>query len=442
MLPVQPNDDARPASGAVPGAFPNGDETATNDGWAAISGNRRSPPDRRVRALITQACPGLTPPAKEAILRCTARRHDGRSAARWAAPRARLRPIGHTTGNLVHRLPIAAVLMAKVRCLADPTAQAADPAAGGQADSSRAAAADRDRRRRSWGRRSSRRRSARHAGPSTADRATARADRPGIGQRRPRAKRGLQTARRCRGADVGARGPDRGIGGRLGSLMPRVLLAEHAVRGAGSSGARPEPAPGGAAARRLRVRLALPGVRLRRLHRRDRLPVDPGRRRTRPSPATGRSPASCTALARAGRGLRRGHPLNRWHLDEEAIARSVRIRCLVRAVPRPCLRAVPWDDYDVVGFTSTFEQNIASLALARVKAHPGCASCSAAPTGRGDGQELHRRFAFVDFACSGEADESFPAAGQSARERRREPRSVGSCGATASARGRPGPPRS
>jgi ribosomal peptide maturation radical SAM protein 1 len=102
---------------------------------------------------------------------------------------------------------------------------------------------------------------------------------------------------------------------------------------------------------------------------------------------------------------------NRWHLDEDEIARLGRIRSWCEPYLRRCLRAVSWDDYDVVGFTSTFEQNIASLALARrlKRAHPDLAIVFGGANWEGTmGRELHRRFPFVDFACSGEADESFP----------------------------------
>lgn len=76
-----------------------------------------------------------------------------------------------------------------------------------------------------------------------------------------------------------------------------------------------------------------------------------------------------------------------------------------------CLSKVDWTSYDVIGFTSSFTQHVASLALARMlkAAHPhlyivfGGANCEDAM-----GLSLHRTFPFVDFVCSGEADVSFP----------------------------------
>ncbi|MBL7161164.1 MAG: RiPP maturation radical SAM C-methyltransferase [Anaerolineales bacterium] len=76
-----------------------------------------------------------------------------------------------------------------------------------------------------------------------------------------------------------------------------------------------------------------------------------------------------------------------------------------------CVDAVPWEQYDVIGFSSTFAQNTASLTLAqRVKeTWPdktivfGGANCEGEM-----GVELHRQFPFVDYVCSGESDLLFP----------------------------------
>lgn len=70
-------------------------------------------------------------------------------------------------------------------------------------------------------------------------------------------------------------------------------------------------------------------------------------------------------------------------------------------------------DYDVIGFTSTFEQNMASLAFAKLikDRYPdkivvmGGANCEGVM-----GQQLHRCFPWMDWICSGESDYSFPEA--------------------------------
>ena len=101
-----------------------------------------------------------------------------------------------------------------------------------------------------------------------------------------------------------------------------------------------------------------------------------------------------------------------WRLTDASVARLLRLRARCEPFLAHCLRSVPWERYGVVGFTSTFEQNLASLALARrVKArHPHTFVVFGGANWEAEmGRELHRRFSFVDAVCSGEADESFPA---------------------------------
>jgi ribosomal peptide maturation radical SAM protein 1 len=72
---------------------------------------------------------------------------------------------------------------------------------------------------------------------------------------------------------------------------------------------------------------------------------------------------------------------------------------------------VPWHDFDIVGFTSLFEQNLASLALARrIKAaHPDKIVVVGGPNFEGImGRTFHRLLPFIDYVCSGEADDTFP----------------------------------
>jgi subtilisin family serine protease len=72
MLPVEPNDTID--SSLAGGAYPNGDETAPDDGWAVISGTSASSPQiAGVCALLKQVEPGLSPALIKAILRASAR---------------------------------------------------------------------------------------------------------------------------------------------------------------------------------------------------------------------------------------------------------------------------------------------------------------------------------------------------------------------------------
>ena len=77
-----------------------------------------------------------------------------------------------------------------------------------------------------------------------------------------------------------------------------------------------------------------------------------------------------------------------------------------------CLNELSWSSYTLIGFTSVFQQNIASLALARrIKARfPHLTTAfGGANWEEAMGLTLVQQFPFVDLAFSGEADESFPA---------------------------------
>lgn len=102
----------------------------------------------------------------------------------------------------------------------------------------------------------------------------------------------------------------------------------------------------------------------------------------------------------------------RYQLSDSDILRLHRARAYVEPFMQHCTDSVAWTKYGVIGFTSTFQQNLASLALARrVKAlHPSAVILFGGANWEGEmGQALHQRFPFVDIACSGEAEESFPA---------------------------------
>lgn len=72
MLPVEPDDTID--QGLSGGAFPNGDETQPNDGWAVISGtSAASPQVAGVCALLKQVQPGLSPDLVKALLKASAR---------------------------------------------------------------------------------------------------------------------------------------------------------------------------------------------------------------------------------------------------------------------------------------------------------------------------------------------------------------------------------
>jgi ribosomal peptide maturation radical SAM protein 1 len=76
-----------------------------------------------------------------------------------------------------------------------------------------------------------------------------------------------------------------------------------------------------------------------------------------------------------------------------------------------CYRQREWDQFDVVGFSSTFCQNIAALALARRihERHPGAHIVFGGANCEGDmGRQILHSFPQVDAIIQGEADFSFP----------------------------------
>ena len=76
-----------------------------------------------------------------------------------------------------------------------------------------------------------------------------------------------------------------------------------------------------------------------------------------------------------------------------------------------CLAEVDWGRYAVVGFSSTFNQNLASLALAQAlkRRHPHLTIVLGGPNAEGVmGEELCRSYPFLDYAIGGDADESLP----------------------------------
>lgn len=80
MLPVEPGDSID--AGLAGSPFPEKDETAGDDGWAAISGTSAAAPQLAgLAALLKQVQPGLSPALVRAILRASARDvKAGRSA--------------------------------------------------------------------------------------------------------------------------------------------------------------------------------------------------------------------------------------------------------------------------------------------------------------------------------------------------------------------------
>ncbi len=102
----------------------------------------------------------------------------------------------------------------------------------------------------------------------------------------------------------------------------------------------------------------------------------------------------------------------RWRVSSADLDRLLKVRAQTGNFLDHCMGAIDWNNYQMVGFTSTFEQNIASLALAKrlKQAYPHLKTIFGGANWEGEmGLELHRQFPFADFVCSGEAEISLPA---------------------------------
>lgn len=105
-------------------------------------------------------------------------------------------------------------------------------------------------------------------------------------------------------------------------------------------------------------------------------------------------------------------PFRRRGVDAELVRGIQEAREQAEPYLEECLRAVDWGRYDLIGFTSVFQQNVASLSLARrLKArYPDTLIAMGGANTEGVmGHALLEAFPFIDLVCSGEGDIAFPA---------------------------------
>ncbi len=72
-----------------------------------------------------------------------------------------------------------------------------------------------------------------------------------------------------------------------------------------------------------------------------------------------------------------------------------------------CMSAVSWDQYKIIGFSTTFQQTFASLVMARKIKNKWPEKIIVFGGGNCDGEmglELHRQFPFIDYICRGEGE--------------------------------------
>jgi ribosomal peptide maturation radical SAM protein 1 len=103
------------------------------------------------------------------------------------------------------------------------------------------------------------------------------------------------------------------------------------------------------------------------------------------------------------------HPV--WGVSEECHELIQELRNLAPAFVRIAYEACDWSAYDLVGFTSTFEQTMPSLCLAKMirRNHPGIKIAVGGANFEGPmGKPYLDLFPEIDFVSTGEADVSFP----------------------------------
>ena len=96
--------------------------------------------------------------------------------------------------------------------------------------------------------------------------------------------------------------------------------------------------------------------------------------------------------------------------DDETTRIYLDVKKVAESFLEQCMASVDWSQYSIVAFTSTFQQNVASLALAKkIKAQYsdklivfGGANCYDIK-----GQEMLKVFPFIDAVCIGEGDKIF-----------------------------------
>ncbi|MEI7461143.1 MAG: RiPP maturation radical SAM C-methyltransferase [Pirellula sp.] len=98
-------------------------------------------------------------------------------------------------------------------------------------------------------------------------------------------------------------------------------------------------------------------------------------------------------------------------INAKRIQQLLHARMQASAFLERCLVAVDWQQYQIVGFTTSFQQTLPSIALAqRLKElFPHLTIAFGGANCEGEmGIELSRQFPFLDYVFSGEADLTFP----------------------------------
>jgi len=103
------------------------------------------------------------------------------------------------------------------------------------------------------------------------------------------------------------------------------------------------------------------------------------------------------------------HPT--WGMSPKQYNRLRSIRQLTRLFLSMVFESTNWGEYDLVGFTSTFEQTMPSMCLAKLirEKYPNVKLAAGGANFENTmGRVYMRHFDFLDYVCTGEGDECFP----------------------------------
>lgn len=99
------------------------------------------------------------------------------------------------------------------------------------------------------------------------------------------------------------------------------------------------------------------------------------------------------------------------YLPVDALEKVLNTKKEIAPFLENCISALQIHRYQIIGFTTTFEQNIASLAFSKLikQKFPDKVIVFGGGNCEGEmGLELHKNFSWIDFVCTGEGEYAFP----------------------------------
>jgi ribosomal peptide maturation radical SAM protein 1 len=99
------------------------------------------------------------------------------------------------------------------------------------------------------------------------------------------------------------------------------------------------------------------------------------------------------------------------YLSPEEFEKVINTKKIIGPFLDACITDLQIENYSIIGFTTTFEQNVASLALSKLikQQFPEKAIVFGGANCEGEmGLELHRKFDWIDYVCTREGEICFP----------------------------------